>query len=200
MGKSKSNTKTKTMTKTKTKTKTGQNHDGLLLALSNKNKFMESRPPMLIWIDVFRDDWCYFDDSSDRTKMIKIRLPHSSGKTLVGLTRGYLILFGRIPRHFWLVNPITRHGPSFPFFFSFYRWVFVVGKSYITQIWFSIAGKSKVAWNHLIFDQEFIDLHVFKGKIYAINCSYEVYELRLNPITPEEKLLKTKNDSCNLLG
>nr|KAJ0208887.1 hypothetical protein LSAT_V11C400174270 [Lactuca sativa] len=58
------------------------------------------------------------------------------------------------------------------------------------NIWFSIEGKG--AWSRVSSTYHILDLHVFKGKIYALNTTWRVYELRLNP-KPKLTLLKTKN-------
>ncbi|CAH1450160.1 unnamed protein product [Lactuca virosa] len=82
-------------------------------AVSSRKSFMASRTPM--FIQIFSDAYektCHLEDSEGRK--FKTTLPHSASRTCVGLTCGYLILFGEKTKEFWLVNPITRHGLHFP--------------------------------------------------------------------------------------
>ncbi|XP_023759286.1 uncharacterized protein LOC111907713 [Lactuca sativa] len=177
------------------------------LALSNKTRFMASRPPMPIWIFEQAIEKEYSAEDFDG-RQVKMHIPKSGGKTCVGLTCGYLVMFGRKPREFWLMNPITRHGFRFPkvpsnldpdpeevrailvFSPSISAWVFVVLCRYTSKIWFSIAGKRE--WNYVSSTSDIIDLLDFKGKIYAIDDDSCLYELRLDP-KPKLMLLKTKN-------
>ncbi|XP_042757779.1 uncharacterized protein LOC122197644 [Lactuca sativa] len=198
-------------------------------ALSNWKKFMASRPPlfmsispspppmsMCISLPRAYNKTCHLIQDFDGKKF-KTIIPHSAGRKCVGLTCGYLILFGRKTKDFWLVNPITRHElhfPYFPFDFDDFRnskvrvilvfsplvsgWLLVISECYARKIWFSIAGKGE--WNHVSFSSTFyiIDSHVFKGKIYTLISSakpgdvYQLFEMKLHP-HPKLTLLKTKN-------
>ncbi|CAH1426886.1 unnamed protein product [Lactuca virosa] len=82
-------------------------------ALPNRKRFMASKPPMLMYISshVHMKE-CYLQDFEG--KIFKTALPHSGGRIYVGLTCGYLILYGWATRDFWLVNPITGHELHFP--------------------------------------------------------------------------------------
>ncbi|CAH1417445.1 unnamed protein product [Lactuca virosa] len=87
------------------------------LAVSNKNTFMASKPPMEISIYMVanENDYIYCCCLQDfERRRFKTIIPHYIGRTCVGLTCGYLILFGTKTRDFWLVNPITRHQLHFP--------------------------------------------------------------------------------------
>nr|KAJ0214038.1 hypothetical protein LSAT_V11C400174390 [Lactuca sativa] len=177
------------------------------LALSNKIRFMSSRPTMSIWIIEQGNKREYSMNDFDGREF-KFRIPKSSGKTCVGLTCGYLVLFGLKPREFWLMNPITRHGFRFPkvprdlepnrdgirailvFSPSISAWVLVVFRRFLSEIWFSIAGKG--SWSYVSSEEGFFDLHEFKGKIYAIDTDACLYELGLDP-DPKLTLLKIKN-------
>ncbi|CAH1450153.1 unnamed protein product [Lactuca virosa] len=81
------------------------------LAVSNRNKFIVSRPPMPMSISISTDanheSKCYLEDFEGRK--LKISLPHSDYKACVGVSYGYLILIREKTNIFWLVNPITRH-------------------------------------------------------------------------------------------
>ncbi|XP_023736016.1 uncharacterized protein LOC111883918 [Lactuca sativa] len=171
------------------------------LAVSNRNTFMASKPPMQISIGphVNKEDSYYFleDLIEGRFKTI---IPHSSCRAYFGLTCGYLILFGRETRDFWLVNPITRdelHFPNYPLIVTSHEvqmraikgilvfspsisgCVFVV--LHRKNISFSIVGKQ--GWNHIsspIPTPEILDLHVLKGKIYSIHTDSSICELRLD--------------------
>ncbi|KAL7591393.1 hypothetical protein Lser_V15G32982 [Lactuca serriola] len=87
-------------------------------AVSNRITFMASKPPMKISIGLHvnkEDSYYLLEDLKERR--FKTIIPHSSCRAYFGLTCGYLILFGRETRDFWLVNPITRdelHFPDYP--------------------------------------------------------------------------------------
>ncbi|XP_023732172.1 uncharacterized protein LOC111879983 [Lactuca sativa] len=194
------------------------------LALSNWKRFMVSKPPMFARISPssmsmcispifsYKKTLCITDFEGRKFKTI---LPHCVGRKCVGLTCGYLILFGKKTKDFWLVNPITKHQLCFPrvpstvcvypclrlraiFFFSpsISWWVLVMVIRFTNAVWFSIAGEG--AWNHVSSPLLIRDIHVFKGKIYTLNNSeivrggYQLCELRLNP-HPKLVLLETKN-------
>ncbi|CAH1439328.1 unnamed protein product [Lactuca virosa] len=70
------------------------------------------------------------------------------------------------------------------------RCVFVVIDRLYFNIWFSVEGKG--AWNHVSSTYSILDLHAFKGKIYARSNTWRVYEMKLNP-KPKLTLLKIKN-------
>ncbi|CAH1439599.1 unnamed protein product [Lactuca virosa] len=177
------------------------------VALSNKTRFMASRPPMPIWIFEQAMEKEYSAEDFDG-RQVKMHIPKSGGKTCVGLTCGYLVMFGRKPLEFWLMNPITRHGLRFPKVPSYFdpdpeevrtilvfspsiaAWVFVVLCRYTSKIWFSIAGKRE--WDYVSSTSDIIDLLDFNGKIYAIDDDSCLYGLRLDP-KPKLMLLKTKN-------
>ncbi|KAL7607329.1 hypothetical protein Lser_V15G16132 [Lactuca serriola] len=184
------------------------------VALSNKTRFMASTPPISIWIIEQGNKREYTLQDFDGKKF-KFRIPKSSGKTCVGVTCGYLVLFGLKPREFWLINPITRHGLGFPkvprdlepvpdeeeadevrvrailvFSPSISLWVLVVLCRCTSEIWFSIAGKAE--WDYVSSPSGIIDVHDFKGKIYAIDINSRLYELGFDP-EPKLMLLKTKN-------
>ncbi|KAL4555527.1 hypothetical protein LXL04_038149 [Taraxacum kok-saghyz] len=173
------------------------------LTISNGNKFLVPKPPMSISIsfnDAFEKE-CYLEDFEGRK--LKTIVPDLANRTCLGITCGYLILFDKKSREFWLVNPIIRrelHFPNCPIEFSFHtsyyrgllvfspsrsEWVFVVFNRWlINSLWFCIAGKqewTKVATHGLD------DLIAFKGKIYALKTAYfgsdelTLYELKLYP-------------------
>ncbi|XP_052626859.1 uncharacterized protein LOC128133447 [Lactuca sativa] len=177
------------------------------LALDNWKIFMASRPPMFLWIsDRPYKKECYLEDFEGRK--FKTILPRSAGRICVGITCGYLILFGWKTKDFRLVNPITRHELHFPCFPYNARtnlkevrgilvssplvsgWAFVMLHRFTYQVWFSIAGTG--AWNHVSSTFPFFDLVSFKGKIYTLNVGCRLCEMRLNP-EPKLKLLQTKN-------
>ncbi|XP_042752432.1 uncharacterized protein LOC122195035 [Lactuca sativa] len=173
------------------------------LALFNRSTFMASKPPMLLFISprVYKKD-CYLQDFEGRK--FKTIIPKLVGRKCVGLTCGYLILFGKKTRDFWLVNPITTHELHFPnaplhvsdgekrkfrailvFSPSINRWVFAMLHKWYYKVWFSIAGKGE--WNHVSSTSPLVDLHVFKGRIYTLNWSFtsegkHVSEMRLDPV------------------
>ncbi|GJT94093.1 putative F-box domain-containing protein [Tanacetum coccineum] len=170
------------------------------LAFDHNDKFMRSRQPMSISFSTGAKKECYLDDFEGRK--FKTILPHSIGSTCVGITCGYVILFGRKTRDFWLVNPITRHEfhfSSFPFYVSKDTTsirailvnvppmsrspsVFVITHRFSSVISFSLAGNQP----------SIHDLHSFKGKIYTIDSRCCLCELRLNP-EPTLRLLTMKN-------
>ncbi|KAL4590273.1 hypothetical protein LXL04_003200 [Taraxacum kok-saghyz] len=178
------------------------------LALSNKNTFMASIPPMTISIpdDPTNEDYpCCIEDTDGR--IINSILPNSGGRACIGFTYGHLILYGKETRDFWLLDPVTKHGVHFPdipssvndnpariraflvFSPSISGWVFVMTNG-STDIWFSISGQG--VWNHVSSTDGIVDIHVFKGKMYAIDEGSRFCELTLDP---EAKLtvVETKN-------
>ncbi|KAL7605998.1 hypothetical protein Lser_V15G15954 [Lactuca serriola] len=178
-------------------------------AHSNRNKFMASRPPMLMWIHYFSDknEYCLEDFQERRFKTL---FPRSSHRGCVGLTYGYIILFSWETKDFWLVNPITKHELYFPcvpnfdprfmregaravlvFSTSISGWVFVMTYRLSDKIWFCIHGKG--GWNHVSSTFPILDLHAFKGKIYALNNDWGLYEMSLNPQHPKLTLLEINN-------
>ncbi|KAL4585941.1 hypothetical protein LXL04_010568 [Taraxacum kok-saghyz] len=175
------------------------------LALSNKKKFMASRPPM--WIS-YSENECYLKDLEGRK--FKTPFPHFAHRRCVGITCGYLILFGGKTYDFWLVNPITRHELYFPrvphidasfveeraravlvFSPSISAWVFLLTYRLSDQIWFSVTGKG--TWNHVSSTFPILDLHFFKGKIYSLNKNWQLCEMSL---TPEPKLTLLEIKVC----
>ncbi|KAL4585849.1 hypothetical protein LXL04_010475 [Taraxacum kok-saghyz] len=180
------------------------------LALPHKIRFMASKPPMKLWISQGSNnvDKCCLVDFGGRSIII---LPESGGRTCVALTCGYLVFLGTKTRDFMLLNPITRHGICFPkvpnnyyymlypalgfrvilvFSASIFTWVLVVLCRCNTSIWFSIAGKGE--WGFVSSNSRIIDLHEFKGKIYAIDTEFRLYEVGID-FEPKLTLLKTKN-------
>ncbi|KAL4563919.1 hypothetical protein LXL04_027968 [Taraxacum kok-saghyz] len=177
-------------------------------ALSNNKTFMASKPPMTIRIRASsEDEWCRMEDF-EGTKF-KTIIPHLSGRICVGSTCGYLILFGKETRDFWLVNPVTRHQLHFPnysiyvsnatiskrmrgilvFSPSISGWVFILLHKKLS---FCIAGKR--GWNHVSSNIGISDLHVFKGKIYILHNDCSLCELTLNQNQKRKwTLLETKN-------
>ncbi|CAH1449762.1 unnamed protein product [Lactuca virosa] len=168
---------------------------------------MASKPPMKISIeprDNKEDSYCCLEDFKERR--FKTILPHSSDRICFGLTCGYLVLFGRETRDFWLVNPITKHELHFPYYPlyvaarikklrtilvfapSISRWVFVLLHKKIS---FSLAGIQ--GWHH-VSSTCIRDLQYFKGKIYTLHMDFSLRELRLG-LRQKHKwiLLKTKN-------
>lgn len=178
------------------------------LAISNKSKFMETRPLTFISIptEPKEEDYSYYLEDIEERSLTSI-LPHSGGRKCVGFTCDHLILFGSKTNDLWLIDPITRHGIHFPdipssvsvdpkrikdflvFSPSMFGWVFVMTDG-STDIWFSISGHG--AWRHVSSTFPILDLHVFKGKMYAIDNSRHLYELTLSP-EPKLTLLETEN-------
>lgn len=150
---------------------------------------------------------CYLEDLEGRKFKTIIR--YSLGSTCIGLTSGYLILFGRKTHDFWLVNPFMRcelYFPGFPFYVStdptsirailvfspsMSGWVFVISHRFSSLISFSLAG-NRASWNYLSTHFPISDIHFFKGKIYTINKGGRLYEMRLNP-QPMLTLVGMKN-------
>jgi len=180
------------------------------VALCNRKMYMATKPPMSMWIsrEANEKDYCNLKDVEERN--FKTILPHYASRDCVGSTCGYLVLFGRKIKDFWLVNPITRHQLHFPRFSddrddisiihkrirftlvfspSRSRWLFFITKRFYDKIWFSIAGKR--VWNHVSSTSPVLDLLPFKGKIYCINQALHLSELRLNP-QPKLTILETK--------
>ncbi|CAH1435880.1 unnamed protein product [Lactuca virosa] len=187
------------------------------VALANREKFMASKPPMLMHISrttlIYNDKECCLENCEGRK--FKTILPNSVCSTLVGSTCGYLIFFRWLTTcDFLLANPITKHEFHFPrvpfvvlgrpkinavlvFSPSISRYIFVMLDRNSHCIWYSIEGDG--AWNHVYSTFRITSLHVFKKKIYTI-CSganswelvRHLRELTLNP-NPELRLVETKN-------
>ncbi|CAH1426960.1 unnamed protein product [Lactuca virosa] len=171
-------------------------------ALSNKNKFMESRPPMSVSIftESNEQDYNYYlDDINTEGRSFNSILPHSGGRICVGFTCGHLILFGSKTRDFWLLDPVTRHGVHFRDIPSSVSddpakikgvlvispsksgWVFVMTDG-STNIWYSISGQGE--WNYVSSTSPIVDLHTLNGKdqffkscesLYVMGCLPEGY-------------------------
>ncbi|KAL4585878.1 hypothetical protein LXL04_010505 [Taraxacum kok-saghyz] len=118
----------------------------------------------------------------------------------VGLTCGYLILFGRETKDFWLVNPITRHQrhfPNFPFSSSACEFKAIIVFSPSRSDWMFVV-RAKGTWNNVLSKNPIGDILVFKGKIYTVNIDYHrsdmghLCEMRFDP-WPKLKLVKTRN-------
>ncbi|XP_023758540.1 uncharacterized protein LOC111906991 [Lactuca sativa] len=179
-------------------------------ARTNRNKFMASKPPMFLHISPSGNREEYYCCLVDfKFREFKTILPHYFGRFCVGLTCGYLILFGKETHDFWLVNPITRYQFYFPavhflgsirdltvirailvFSPTISGWVLVVSHRFADTIWFSVVGTR--AWNHVSSTIPIIDLHAFKGKIYTLHTNCCSFQLRLIP-EPKWTLLKTKD-------
>ncbi|CAH1416113.1 unnamed protein product [Lactuca virosa] len=152
------------------------------VALSKKTRFMASRPPMAIWITKHgnKKEYCV-EDFEGRNSIIL--LPKSDRRTCVGLTCGYLVLFGRRSHDFWLVNHITRHGLHFP------------NAPYsVSPNQEGVRAILRVKENGIVFTLSIpsVILHEFKGKIYAIDADSFVHEIGLDP-EPKLILLKANN-------
>lgn len=170
-------------------------------ARSNWYRFMSSRDPVKLAISTGANKECLMEDHEGRK--FRTFIPHSTGSTCVGLTRGYLILFGRRTRNFWLVNPVTRHEFHFPrltypigtdptrfrgiLFRSplLSKWVFIISLRSSNVVSFSVAGSE--VWSHLSSDFPIHDIHEFQGKIFTLNTGGRLYEvaIKLDPtLTP----------------
>ncbi|CAH1416129.1 unnamed protein product [Lactuca virosa] len=175
---------------------------------------MASRPPMSMWISdsVYeKEHYCYLDDFQGRK--FKTLLPSCVGRRYVGLTCGYLVMLSLKTHDYWLVNPITRHELYFPpipyisnlipfrailvFSPSVSWWLFVLLERFSCIIWFSTVGKG--AWNYVSSAFSIIDLHVFHGKIYALNNDWQLCEMRLS-LDPKLTLLEIKNSPKELFS
>ncbi|KAL7604459.1 hypothetical protein Lser_V15G20582 [Lactuca serriola] len=175
------------------------------LALSNKNKFIVSRPPMTISISTDPNVKEFYLKDFEGSEL-KTILPHLDYKTCIGVSCGYLILFSEKRKDFWLLNPITRHDLHVPFRDAYpdphslrgilvfspiiSRWVFVVFGQYSRNIWFCIVGKQE--WNHISTPFYINDLHALKGNVYTIHNDSCLCEVRLYP-TPKVTILEIKN-------
>ncbi|CAH1448979.1 unnamed protein product [Lactuca virosa] len=163
-------------------------------AISNRKTFMASIPPMSVCIFMKdNEDDCYYYLKDFEGRKFKPILSHLAERICVGSTCGYLVLFSRKTRNFWLVNPITRHElhfPNFPgdisvgldrirtilvFSPSIPGWVFVM---LYENIVFYTVGKEK--WNHVSSTIPILDLHFFEGKIYTLHTDRSLGELSLN--------------------
>lgn len=178
-----------------------------LLALSSRNKFMASITPIPISMSTDANEKNYYLKDIEGRKF-KTTLPHSTGRTCVGFTCDYLILFGKKSKDFWLVNPITMHELHFPdvpfvdvysrksfrailvFSASISDLVFVMTMRFPYKIWFSVAGKRK--WMYVSTPFYILDLLAFKGKIYTLHYGDCLCEVRLFP-TPKVTLLEFNN-------
>ncbi|CAH1422131.1 unnamed protein product [Lactuca virosa] len=168
------------------------------LAVSNKKKFLGSREPMCVSLTI--------NDPNDKDCNLV-------GRTIVGVTCGYLILFGEKTSDFWLLNPITSHDLHFPdipydllhcpgnhrgilvYSPSISGYVFVLfNRCYNHKIWFCIAGTRE--WTFVYTDLYPIhDLIAFKGKIYTAHSVHgsdkvRLCEMKLYP-NPKLVLLET---------
>ncbi|XP_076934785.1 uncharacterized protein LOC143601198 [Bidens hawaiensis] len=175
------------------------------MALSQIKKFMGSRRPMKVSCS---NGAFYFEDFEGRKH--KIPLPHSTGRVCIGVTCGYMIMAGR-DRDFWLVNPFKRHEiyiPACPF----HPWVntnasqfrgvlvfspftsqpvFVFSHKFTNKIFYHMSG-NQPSWNWLDLNFPILDIHAFKGKIYAVTVTSCLVEVGLPP-RPSLEPLEMKN-------
>ncbi|CAH1448990.1 unnamed protein product [Lactuca virosa] len=162
------------------------------LALSERNIYLDSIPPMSISTSINKQDR-FGIRRTLKEKKLKTIVPDSAGRICIGLTCGYLILFGRETNDFWLVNLITRYElyfPNYPLYLPFgdktkailvflpslSGWLFLVLRRKIS---FCIEGKR--GWNLVSSGLPILDFHAFKGKIYTLHTDLSVSELILNP-------------------
>ncbi|KAL4555365.1 hypothetical protein LXL04_037983 [Taraxacum kok-saghyz] len=166
------------------------------VAISNKNKFIVSKPPMSICIskNANNEKECYMEDFEGRK--LKTNLAHLSGRKGIGVTCGYLILFGRKTSDFWLVNPITMHELHFPdipnVLFDWpqnHRAILVSSPSISGCVFvlfnrcnegiisFCIEGTQE--WTCVTSPFSISDLIAFKGKIYTTHSNWKSNEVRL---------------------
>ncbi|KAL7594446.1 hypothetical protein Lser_V15G27996 [Lactuca serriola] len=149
-------------------------------AVSNRNSFMVSIPPMPISIsnsttDANEKQYCLKDSQGRKMKTI---VPHSAKRSCIGVTCGYLILSGVETKDFWLVNLITRHELHFP----------DVPNEYF---YCHRDAKGKREWTCVSSPFSIDDLVAFKGKIYTLHAT-GICEMKLYP-EPKLVLLETKN-------
>ncbi|XP_076940595.1 uncharacterized protein LOC143609838 [Bidens hawaiensis] len=164
------------------------------LARSERDKFLSSKQPMLVsFSHKANKNECYLTDFNGRK--FKTILPCST-RTCVGSTCGYLIMFNRKTREFCLVNPITRHElcfPGFPLFIStdpksvrgilvfspsLSGWVLIISHRFSSVISYCVAGTESM-WGSISFNLPVVDIHYFKGKVYAINSRSQLHEVKL---------------------
>nr|KAJ0205985.1 hypothetical protein LSAT_V11C500256180 [Lactuca sativa] len=154
-------------------------------AHSNKTKFMESSPIicMSISIESNEEDYNYYlDDINTEGRSFNSILPHSGGRTCVCFTYGHLILF-EISDDPEKIRGFLVFSPSKS------RWLFIMTNG-SANIWYSISGQGE--WNHVLSTSPIVDVHAFNGKMYAIDNSSHLCELKINP-EPKLSILETKN-------
>ncbi|CAH1450162.1 unnamed protein product [Lactuca virosa] len=159
------------------------------VALSNRNKFIVSRPPMSLSVSTTdaNEKQYYLNDFEGRNEKFE---------------------------DFLLVNLITRHKLYFPvirikallyhgyeairailvFSSSIPGCVFVLSIRGYSKIWFSIDGKRE--WTYVSTHFDILDLCAFKGKIYTLHSVYPA-QVRLSEIRlyPEPKVVLFESES-----
>nr|POE97347.1 hypothetical protein CFP56_31039 [Quercus suber] len=185
-----------------------------LYAVAHRQEFMISQPPLVVFLSYRAQRACYFYDIFDQ-RLYKATLPNLVGKSISGLTCGYMIMKDKKERKdspIWLLNPFTRHEHRFPCPPMPYCAVILASLATPSREFIIVAidpvlqfcRSTDVNWTvHDLNDTFvssstdrsphwwFVDGVVFKGKIYVLTNLGEIGVLTLNS-HPYVTLLEVK--------
>ena len=185
-----------------------------LYAVAHRQEFMISQPPLVVFLSDHAQRACYFYDIFDQ-RLYKATLPNLVGKSISGLTCGYMIMKDKKEKKdspIWLLNPFTRHELRFPCPPKPYSAIILASLGTHSQEFIIVAinqfiqfcRSTDVSWtvhdlNDTFFSSStdcsgqrwFEDGAVFKGKIYVLTNLGEIGVLNLNS-HPYVTLLEVK--------
>ena len=174
---------------------------------------MISQPPLVVFLSDHAQRACYFYDIFDQ-RLYKATLPNLVGKSISGLTCGYMIMKDKKERKdspIWLLNPFTRHELHFPSPPNPYSRLILASLATPLQefviiafcIWYpslQFFRLKDLSWTVHDYSDKFngcrgpspwaiVDGAVLKGKLYVLTSYAEIGVLNLNS-TPYITLLK----------
>ncbi|XP_065638509.1 uncharacterized protein LOC136071319 [Quercus suber] len=175
-----------------------------LYAVANRQEFMASQPPLVMFMPNRSKRACYFFNIFDGRKY-KAKLPNLVGKVCYRISYGYLVVKDQIDAvnsQIWLINPFTRHElrvlcPSLEHnrvilasletpLSKFVIIAYLRYGSYLQFCRSTYADWTRCDCNdHWIF----VDLTVYKRKLYAITTGAGIGVVNLNScpyVTPLE--------------
>ena len=170
----------------------------------HRQEFMASQPPLVVFLSTLAQKSCYFYSIFDQ-KTYKATLPNLIGKSCYSLTCGYLVMEDKKKMghsQIWLLNPFTRHELRFSCPPNPYSSVILASLAMPVREFVIIAigcgypflqfcRSSDVNWTVYDYNDKFkggatgdqrwfVDVVVFKGKIYVLTNLGEIGVLNLN--------------------
>ncbi|GMY13519.1 F-box protein At3g56470-like [Fagus crenata] len=194
----------------------------------HRQEFMASQPPLVVFLSTLAKKSCHFYSIFDH-RAYKATLPNLIGKSCYSLTCGYLVMEDRKKMghsQIWLLNPFTRHELHFSCPPNRYTSVILASLATPLREFVIIANScrypslqfcrsSDVNWTVYDYNDKFkggatddrrwfVDLVVFKGKIYVLTNLGEIGVLNLNSHSYvtllEVKSIKAWSKSIELLA
>ncbi|GMY13514.1 F-box protein At3g56470-like [Fagus crenata] len=172
--------------------------------VAHRQEFMAYQPPLVVFLSTHARKACYFYSIFDQ-RSYKATLPNLIGKSCFGLTCGYLVMEDKKKRghsQIWLLNPFTRHelhfsSPPNPYTSVILASLATPLREFViiaNSCWYpslQFCRSSDVNWTVYDYNDKFkggatddyrwfVDLVVFKGKIYVFTNLGEIGVLNLN--------------------